>query len=173
MVGEIRDRDTAEISIKAALTGHLVLSTLHTNDAPNSVTRLLDMGVEPFLVSSSLHLVVAQRLVRKICVRCKRETDPPREALQELELHSWNGPLYAGTGCPECSHSGYRGRVAVYEVLPFGEQLKELVFERSSAAVIKKKARSLGMMTLRESGIAKVRAGLTTLEEVFRVTERD
>jgi type IV pilus assembly protein PilB len=173
MVGEIRDRDTAEISIKAALTGHLVLSTLHTNDAPNSVTRLLDMGVEPFLVSSSLHLVVAQRLVRRICSKCKREIEPPRESLQELEGGSWEGTLYGGTGCPECNYSGYRGRVAIYEVLPFGESLKELVFERASAAAIKSKACSLGMKTLRESGIVKVRSGLTTLEEVFRVTERD
>jgi type IV pilus assembly protein PilB len=173
MVGEIRDRDTAEISIKAALTGHLVLSTLHTNDAPNSVTRLLDMGVEPFLVSSSLHLVVAQRLVRRICSKCKREIEPPRESLRDLEGGSWEGTLYGGTGCPECNYSGYRGRVAIYEVLPFGESLKELVFERASAAVIKKKACSLGMKTLRASGIVKVRSGLTTLEEVFRVTERD
>ncbi|MBI5584843.1 MAG: type IV-A pilus assembly ATPase PilB [Deltaproteobacteria bacterium] len=173
MVGEIRDRDTAEISIKAALTGHLVLSTLHTNDAPNSVTRLLDMGVEPFLVSSSLHLVVAQRLVRKICSKCKREIDPPRELLPDFGLDAWNGTLFAGTGCPDCNFSGYRGRVAIYEVLPFGDPLKELVFERASAAAIKKKARSLGMKTLRESGIAKVSSGLTTLEEVIRVTERD
>ncbi|MCU0579852.1 MAG: type IV-A pilus assembly ATPase PilB, partial [Desulfobacterota bacterium] len=173
MVGEIRDRDTAEISIKAALTGHLVLSTLHTNDAPNTVTRLLDMGVEPFLVSSSLHLVVAQRLVRKICSKCKREIDLPLENLQEFETGSWEGALYGGAGCPECNFSGYRGRVAIYEVLPFGEALKELVFERASAAAIKKKACALGMKTLRESGIAKVRSGITTLEEVFRVTERD
>jgi type IV pilus assembly protein PilB len=173
MVGEIRDRDTAEISIKAALTGHLVLSTLHTNDAPNTVTRLLDMGVEPFLVSSSLHLVVAQRLVRKICSKCKREIDLPLENLQEFETGSWEGTLYAGAGCPECNFSGFRGRVAIYEVLPFGESLKELVFERASAAAIKKEACALGMKTLRESGIAKVRSGITTLEEVFRVTERD
>jgi type IV pilus assembly protein PilB len=173
MVGEIRDRETAEISIKAALTGHLVLSTLHTNDAPNSVTRLLDMGVEPFLVSSSLHLVVAQRLVRKICSKCKREIEPPRELLQEFGLDSWKGTLFGGAGCPDCNFSGYRGRIAIYEVLPFGESLKELVFERASAAEIKKKARSLGMKTLRESGIAKVGSGHTTLEEVIRVTERD
>ena len=173
MVGEIRDRETAEISIKAALTGHLVLSTLHTNDAPNTVTRLLDMGVEPFLVASSLQMVVAQRLLRKICARCKQETDAPRELLQEFGLDSWTGTLCKGVGCPECNSSGYRGRTGVFEVLAFSEPLKELIFERASPNEIRKKARTCGMMTLRESGLAKVRSGITTLEEVIRVTEKD
>jgi type IV pilus assembly protein PilB len=173
MVGEIRDRETAEIAIKAALTGHLVLSTLHTNDAPNTVTRLLDMGVEPFLVASSLNLVVAQRLIRTICSKCKQRVEAPSELFREFGLDPASVALYGGAGCPECNFSGYRGRLAIYEVLPFRDALKELIFERSSAAEIRKKARTLGMMTLRETGINKVIAGVTTLEEVLRITERE
>ena len=173
MVGEIRDRETAEIAIKAALTGHLVLSTLHTNDAPNTVTRLLDMGVEPFLVASSLNLVVAQRLIRTICPKCKQRLDPPEELFREFDLDPATVVLFGGAGCSECNFSGYRGRIAIYEVLPFRDALKELVFERASAAEIRKKARTLGMMTLRETGINKVIAGVTTLEEVLRITERE
>jgi type IV pilus assembly protein PilB len=173
MVGEIRDRETAEIAIKAALTGHLVLSTLHTNDAPNTVTRLLDMGVEPFLVASSLNLVVAQRLIRTICPKCKQRIEAPGELLREFALDPATVVLFGGSGCPECNFSGYRGRIAIYEVLPFRDPLKELIFERSSAAEIRKKARTLGMMTLRETGINKVIAGVTTLEEVLRITERE
>jgi len=173
MVGEIRDRETAEIAIKAALTGHLVLSTLHTNDAPNTVTRLLDMGVEPFLVASSLNLVVAQRLIRTICPKCKQRMEAPGELFREFDLDPATVVLFGGAGCPECNFSGYRGRIAIYEVLPFREALKELIFERSSAAEIRKKARTLGMMTLRETGINKVIAGVTTLEEVLRITERE
>ncbi len=173
MVGEIRDRDTAEIAIKAALTGHLVLSTLHTNDAPNTVTRLLDMGVEPFLVASSLNLVVAQRLIRTICPKCKQRLDPPEELFREFDLDPATVVLFGGAGCSECNFSGYRGRIAIYEVLPFRDALKELIFERASAAEIRKKARTLGMMTLRETGINKVIAGVTTLEEVLRITERE
>ena len=173
MVGEIRDRETAEIAIKAALTGHLVLSTLHTNDAPNTVTRLLDMGVEPFLVASSLNLVVAQRLIRTICPKCKQRMEAPRELFREFDLDPVTVVLFGGAGCPECNFSGYRGRIAIYEVLPFRDALKELIFERASAAEIRKKARTLGMMTLRETGINKVIAGVTTLEEVLRITERE
>jgi type IV pilus assembly protein PilB len=173
MVGEIRDRETAEIAIKAALTGHLVLSTLHTNDAPNAVTRLLDMGVEPFLVASSLNLVVAQRLIRTICTKCKQRVEAPGELYREFDLDPATVVLFEGAGCPECNFSGYRGRIAIYEVLPFRDALKELIFERSSAAEIRKKARTLGMMTLRETGINKVIAGVTTLEEVLRITERE
>jgi type IV pilus assembly protein PilB len=173
MVGEIRDRETAEIAIKAALTGHLVLSTLHTNDAPNTVTRLLDMGVEPFLVASSLNLVVAQRLIRTICPKCKGRVEAPAELFREFDLDPAAVALYGGAGCPECNFSGYRGRIAIYEVLPFRDALKELIFERCSAADIRKKARTLGMMTLRETGINKAVAGVTTLEEVLRITERE
>jgi type IV pilus assembly protein PilB len=173
MVGEIRDRETAEIAIKAALTGHLVLSTLHTNDAPNAVTRLLDMGVEPFLVASSLSLVVAQRLIRTICPKCKQRMEAPRELFREFDLDPASVVLFGGAGCPECNFSGYRGRIAIYEVLPFRDALKELIFERVSAAEIGKKARTLGMMTLRETGLNKVISGVTTLEEVLRITERE
>jgi type IV pilus assembly protein PilB len=173
MVGEIRDKDTAEIAIKAALTGHLVLSTLHTNDAPNTVTRLLDMGVEPFLVASSLNLVVAQRLVRKLCPNCKKRVESSSDLLKEYNLTPADHNLAEPVGCPVCNFSGYKGRVALYEVLPFFEQLKELIFERASAADIKKVARSEGMKTLRESGITKVLEGITTLEEVIRVTNKD
>ncbi len=173
MVGEIRDRETAEIAIKAALTGHLVLSTLHTNDAPNAVTRLLDMGVEPFLVASSLNLVVAQRLIRTICPKCKQRMETPKELFREFDLDPATVVLFGGAGCPDCNFSGYRGRIAIYEVLPFREALKELIFERASAAEIGKKARTLGMMTLRETGLNKVISGVTTLEEVLRITERE
>jgi type IV pilus assembly protein PilB len=173
MVGEIRDRETAEIAIKAALTGHLVLSTLHTNDAPNTVTRLLDMGVEPFLVASSLNLVVAQRLIRTICSKCKRPMEASPELFRQFDLEPGKVVLFGGAGCPDCNFSGYRGRIAIYEVLPFRDALKELVFERASAAEIRKTARSLGMMTLRETGINKAIAGVTTLEEVLRITERE
>ena len=173
MVGEIRDRETAEISIKAALTGHLVLSTLHTNDAPASVTRLLDMGIEPFLVASSLNMVVAQRLVRKICLECKTKADTHTDLLKEFNLDPQGHELWAGKGCPACNFSGYRGRIAIFEVLPFLEKLKALVFERASAAEIRKVGRALGMKTLRESGLQKALAGMTTLEEIVRVTEKE
>jgi type IV pilus assembly protein PilB len=173
MVGEIRDRDTAEISIKAALTGHLVLSTLHTNDASNTVTRLLDMGIEPFLVSSSLNLVVAQRLVRKLCPHCKKKVVTTTDLLREFNLDPSVHTLSETGGCSSCNFSGYKGRIAIYEVMPFFEKLKELIFERASAAEIKKIARLEGMKTLRESGITKVLEGVTTLEEVIRVTDKD
>jgi type IV pilus assembly protein PilB len=173
MVGEIRDRETAEISIKAALTGHLVLSTLHTNDASNTVTRLLDMGIEPFLVASSLNLVVAQRLVRKLCPNCKKKVEKSTDLLREFSLDPEVLTLSETVGCPSCNFSGYKGRIAIYEVLPIFEKLKELIFERASPAAIKKVARLEGMKTLRESGITKVLEGVTTLEEVIRVTDKD
>lgn len=173
MVGEIRDKETAEISIKAALTGHLVLSTLHTNDAPNTVTRLLDMGIEPFLVASSLNLIVAQRLVRKLCPACKKRVEISTDLMKEFDLDPHRHSLWEPVGCPTCNFSGYKGRVAIYEVLPLYEKLKDLIFERASAAEIKRVARAEGMKTLRESGLTKVMEGITTLEEVIRVTERD
>jgi type IV pilus assembly protein PilB len=173
MVGEIRDKDTAEISIKAALTGHLVLSTLHTNDAANTVTRLLDMGTEPFLVASSINLVVAQRLVRKLCPNCKKAVETTTDLMHEFHLDPKIQALWEPTGCPACNFSGYKGRIAIYEVLPFYNQLKELIFERTSAAEIKRTARLQGMKTLRESGLTKVLEGVTTLEEVVRVTDKD
>jgi type IV pilus assembly protein PilB len=176
MVGEIRDFETAEIGIKAALTGHLVLSTLHTNDAPSTIHRMLNMGVEPFLVSSSVNLILAQRLVRKICSDCKETQELNPQALVEIgmspeEAESTVG--YKGAGCEKCSDTGYKGRIAIYEVMPFGEDLKELILEGGSSGELKRAAREGGMKTLRESGLTKIREGITTLEEVMRVTAAD
>ena len=176
MVGEVRDFETAEIAIKAALTGHLVLSTLHTNDAPSTINRLLNMGVEPFLVSSSLNLILAQRLARVICPRCKTEMQYPQEALLEVgfapdEIDDLQ--FFHGAGCDECSMTGFRGRIALYEVLPMREEIREAVLVGASALEIKRKAISLGMKTLRQSGLGKVREGATTIEEVVRVTVSD
>jgi type IV pilus assembly protein PilB len=173
MVGEIRDKETAEISIKAALTGHLVLSTLHTNDAASSVTRLLDMGMEPFLVASSVIMVVAQRLVRKLCQNCKKEVRVTPEWIHEYHLDPSASTIWEPVGCPVCNFSGFKGRMAIYEVLPFFEELKERIFERTSAIEIKRMARRQGMKTLRESGVSKVLEGVTSFKEVLRVTDKD
>lgn len=176
MVGEIRDFETAEIAVKAALTGHLVLSTLHTNDAPSTITRLLNMGIEPFLVSSSVILILAQRLCRKICPNCKTEEHVPPQALiklgfKEEEAHTIK--VYKGKGCPACNNKGYKGRIALYEVMPIKEELKELILEGASAGELKKAAIKLGMKTLRMSGLTKIKEGITTIEEVLRVTFGD
>jgi type IV pilus assembly protein PilB len=173
LVGEIRDLETAEIAVKAALTGHLVLSTLHTNDAPSTIGRLLDMGVEPFLVSSSLIVTVAQRLVRTICQDCKEPVDIPADALVELgvpEAEADDFTCYKGKGCSKCSNIGYRGRLSLYEVMPTTEEIQELVLRRAAANEIKRVAIQEGMKTLRMSGIAKIKQGITTIEEVLRVT---
>jgi len=177
MVGEIRDFETAEIAVKAALTGHLVLSTLHTNDAPSTVSRLLNMGVEPFLVTASLNLVLAQRLARKICEACKAEIPfDTKAALQggfsEAEVKQ-GFRMMKGSGCRECNNTGYRGRVALYEVMPFTDRLKELVLQGSSTAELKTEMIRLGISTLRMAGLAKVKLGVTTTEEVVRVTAAD
>ena len=176
MVGEVRDFETAEISIKAALTGHMVLSTLHTNDAPSTVNRLLNMGVEPFLVSSSVNLILAQRLSRQICADCKEELEIPKETLLDLgvpdeEVGSYK--CHHGNGCPTCSQTGYKGRIALYEVMPLYEELKELVLVGASSTEIKREAMRLGMLTLRQSGINKLKAGITTVEEVVRCSVKD
>jgi len=176
MVGEVRDFETAEIGIKAALTGHLVLSTLHTNDAPSTINRLLNMGVEPFLVASSVNLVLAQRLARLICNGCKQPVEVHPQALIELGIPREEAPgvtCFHGAGCPQCSGTGYRGRVALYEVMPMSEELREMVLGGASATDIKKTAITLGMMTLRQSGLLKLRQGQTTIEEVIRVTMAD
>ena len=170
LVGEIRDMETADIAIKAALTGHLVFSTLHTNDAPSTVTRLIDMGVEPFLVASSLNLVVAQRLVRKVCPSCRKEYKPPLSLLERLGLDGDGGVFYKGEGCPACNETGYKGRMALYEVMPISKEIRALVVERVTADRIRSVALEEGMKTLREVGIEKAREGITTLEEVMRVT---
>jgi len=176
MVGEIRDFETAEISVKAALTGHLVLSTLHTNDAPSTVSRLLNMGIEPFLVSASVILIVAQRLVRKVCTECKVEENVPVPALIQLGFSEEEAPsikAYKGKGCSVCNGSGYKGRVALYEVMPLKEELKEMILEGASADELKKTAVRIGMKTLRSSGLVKIKAGVTTIEEVLKITFGD
>ena len=176
MVGEIRDYETAEISVKAALTGHLVLSTLHTNDAPSTVTRLLNMGIEPFLVSSSLNLVVAQRLARRVCIKCMEEIKIPPKALVDAgmkpERIRFAKPA-KGKGCEECSGTGFRGRVALYEVMPIKEEIKDLILRGGSALDLQREAIRLGMKTLRQAGLSKLEEGVTTLEEVLRVTAPD
>ena len=176
MVGEIRDFETAEIAVKAALTGHMVLSTLHTNDAPQTVNRLLNMGVEPFLVASSVNLIVAQRLARRICPSCNREIEPPAEALRDLgvkmeEIGAF--PVYEGTGCGQCSNTGFKGRVALYEVMPISDEIKELILAGASAMELKREAIRLGMDTLRMAGVNKLKEGVTTVNEVARVTMAD
>ncbi len=176
MVGEIRDFETAEIAVKAALTGHMVLSTLHTNDAPATIFRLLNMGVEPFLITASVNLVLAQRLARKICADCKAPTQVEEQALRDLgfnEEQIKGGKLMKGAGCRTCNNSGYKGRVALYEVMRFNDVLKEMVLGGSSAAELKMAAIKNGMATLRMSGIQKVLAGVTTTEEILRVTMAD
>ena len=176
MVGEIRDFETAEISVKAALTGHLVLSTLHTNDAPSTVSRLLNMGIEPFLVSASVILIVAQRLVRTICTECKAEEDIPLPALIQLgfsEEEAQSVKAYKGKGCSVCGGTGYKGRIALYEVMTLREELKEMILEGASADELKKTAVRLGMKTLRASGLTKIKTGVTTIEEVLKITFGD
>ncbi len=174
MVGEIRDVETAEIAIRAALTGHLVLSTLHTNDAPSSMTRLLDMGIEPFLVSSSVILVVAQRLVRTLCPHCKEPMEVQPEVMLELGLKEEDLKdgfrFYRAKGCPKCDNRGYRGRTAIFEIMEVDDQIRELVLRRAPSTEIKRVALLKGMRTLRESGLLKAKKGLTTVEEVLRVT---
>ena len=173
LVGEIRDFETAEIAVKAALTGHLVLSTLHTNDAPSTVNRLLNMGIEPFLISSSVILILAQRLVRKICPECKTPVTLPEQAFIDLGVKPeefQNIPLYKGTGCKNCSNTGFKGRIAIYEVMPLNENLKELILKGASSTDLKKEAIRSDMSTLRNSAINKMKQGLTTVEEVLRIT---
>jgi len=175
MVGEIRDFETAEIAVKAALTGHLVLSTLHTNDAPATISRMLNMGVEPFLITASVNLVLAQRLARKICADCKAPTTIDPEILREVGLtdEQMKAQLYKGAGCNTCNGSGYKGRVALYEVMRFNDSLKEMVLQGASAAELKQGAIRSGMCTLRMSGIKKVCDGVTTTDEIVRVTMAD
>jgi type IV pilus assembly protein PilB len=173
LVGEIRDFETAEIAIKAALTGHLVLSTLHTNDAPSTVNRLMNMGIEPFLVASSVLLIVAQRLIRKICSECKEEYRVPLEALIDIgfsEDEARDVTIFKGRGCPLCGNTGYKGRVGLFEVLEVSDNIRELILVGASAIEIRRKAVEEGMIALRASGLEKLKVGLTTIEEVLRET---
>ena len=173
LVGEIRDFETAEIAIKAALTGHLVLSTLHTNDAPSTISRLVNMGIEPFLVATSVNLIQAQRLIRRICKDCKEETHVVPEALVEIgfsEEEAKTLKVYKGRGCDTCLGTGFKGRVGLYEVMEVTDELRELIIIGASAIELRKKAMELGMITLRGSGLAKLREGITTIEEVVKET---
>jgi len=173
LVGEIRDFETAEIAVKAALTGHLVLSTLHTNDAPSTISRLMNMGIEPFLVATSVNLICAQRLVRRICVGCKEPLQIQASALTEAGYtaeEATKTTVQHGKGCATCNNTGYKGRVGLYEVMEINDELRELILVGASALEIKKKALEQGMITLRRSGLQKVAAGLTTMEEVLRET---
>ena len=173
LVGEIRDFETAEIGVKAALTGHLVLSTLHTNDAPSTISRLMNMGIEPFLVATSVNLICAQRLVRRICTNCKEELELPEQALVDAGYtpeESKTTKVYHGKGCSNCGKRGYKGRTGLYEVMEINDELRELILVGASALELKKKAIDQGMITLRRSGLIKAANGLTTLEEVIRET---
>jgi len=172
MIGEIRDQETAEIAIRSALTGHLVFSTLHTNDAPGAIARLIDMGLEPFLVESSLIAVLAQRLVRRICPNCKTEIQIEEEALKKLNPPDFIdlSKVYRGSGCAECNYSGYRKRSAIHELLVADETIRRQIITGASTEDIRKKARENGMLTLKEDGLLKVSQGITTIEEVLRVT---
>ena len=173
LVGEIRDFETAEIAIKAALTGHLVLSTLHTNDAPSTISRLMNMGIEPFLVATSVNLIQAQRLIRRICKDCKMEHPMPEEALIEIGFKPEEVKqvkTYKGRGCQTCNNTGYKGRVGLYETMEVTDDIRELILIGASALELRKKAIDDGMITLRESGLQKIRNGVTTIEEVVRET---
>ncbi len=175
MVGEVRDRETAGMAIQSSLTGHLVFSTLHTNDAAGAVSRLLDFGVEPYLVSSSLICVLAQRLVRKICPDCRQAYEPPAHELREVGVASpgKNTVFYMGAGCSKCFETGYRGRTGIYELMTVTEEIREMIYRRETAGTIKKKAIEQGMQTLRMDGARKVVSGVTTIAEVLRVTQAD
>jgi type IV pilus assembly protein PilB len=173
LVGEIRDYETAEIAVKAALTGHLVLSTLHTNDAPSTVSRMVNMGIEPFLVGTAVNLIQAQRLVRRVCSKCKMDADVPRQTLIDIgfppdvvnEIR-----VLKGKGCATCNGTGYKGRVGLYEVMEITEGIRDLIMVGATAIEIKRKALDEGMLTLRQSGLEKIKNGVTTAEEVLRET---
>ncbi len=176
MIGEIRDFETAEIAIKAALTGHLVLSTLHTNDAPATINRLLNMGIEPFLVASAVNLITAQRLARRVCIECSQREDIPVQALIDAGVSPDEASSYVcmrGTGCPACNNTGYKGRVGFYQVMPMREEIKELILNGANTAEIKRESIRIGIKTMRQSGLTKLKEGVTSFEEVLRVTVSD
>ena len=173
MVGETRDLETAQISIQASLTGHLVFSTLHTNDAPGAVTRLIDMGVEPFMISSSLEAVLAQRLIRKICTNCRTAYEPSEAVLAQLGLSPHeigDKNFYYGKGCDACNNTGYKGRKGIYELLDITDPVRELINQRAPTVVLRQKAIEMGMTTLRADGLRSIYDGETTIEEVLKYT---
>jgi type IV pilus assembly protein PilB len=175
MVGEIRDKETAQIAVESALTGHLVLSTLHTNNAPGALSRLTEMGVEPFLTASAVDCVVAQRLVRKLCEYCKEAYPATREMLERLNfpqraIEGWKDvSLHRAVGCAHCNHTGYKGRMGIYEIMPVSEAIERLIVERKSADEIMRVAGAEGMVTLRQDGLERVLEGRTSIEEISRV----
>ncbi|HXN07440.1 MAG TPA: ATPase, T2SS/T4P/T4SS family, partial [Nitrospiria bacterium] len=169
MVGEIRDKETAAIAVQAALTGHLVMSTLHTNDATSSIARLTDMGIEPFLMSSAILGILAQRLIRKVCVQCKETFSPPPEVIEEFHLPS-DASFVRGKGCPVCRQTGYKGRTGIYELLLLDDATRRLIISKTVSSEISTIAKQSGMENMRHHGLSKVLAGETTLEEVLRVT---
>jgi general secretion pathway protein E/type IV pilus assembly protein PilB len=176
MIGEIRDLETANIAVQAALTGHLVFSTLHTNDAPSAVTRIVDMGVKPFLVASAVKAIMAQRLIRKVCPKCRVPYMPTDYEMQVLKMNPdemKNATLVRGNGCNECSRTGYRGRMGIYEIFSVDDEVRRLIYEKVPSNVIRARARELGMRTLREDGVRKIMAGITTPEEVISITAGD
>src|SRR5436309_3657857 len=176
MIGEIRDLETANIAVQASLTGHLVFSTLHTNDAPSAVTRLIDMGVKPFLVASAVRAIMAQRLVRKICPKCKEPYTATEYEMRALDLDPTEvakTTLFKGRGCGDCSRTGYRGRTGIYEMFSVDEEVRGLIYERVPSNVLRTRARELGMKTLREDGVRKIMAGVSTPEEVISITQGD
>jgi type IV pilus assembly protein PilB len=173
MVGETRDKETAQISIQASLTGHLVFTTLHTNDAPGAITRLIDMGVEPFMISASLEGILAQRLIRKICPKCRTPYEPNEAVLSQLGLSPHDigdKNFYYGKGCEACNHTGYKGRKGIYELLDVTDPIRELINQRSPSVVLRQKAIELGMQTLRQDGLRSIYDGETTIEEVLKYT---
>ncbi len=169
MVGEVRDLETAQMCIRAALTGHLVLSTLHTNDAPTAVTRIMDIGIEPFLLVSALRLVVAQRLVRRLCENCKEKVKPDVR-YKDMDI---TGPVYEAKGCEECRFTGFKGRVGIFELLPINEEIRNMIYYRKSSDEIRKRAEAIGMRSLYQSGVERIKQGMTSLEEVIAVTVSD
>jgi len=176
MVGEIRDRETAEIAVQSALTGHMVFSTLHTNDAAGALTRLVEMGIEPFLAASSIVGILAQRLVRKICPHCREEVTPPAELLAEIADEGVlldSAHFYRGRGCAKCMNTGYRGRIGIYELMKIDDVIRELLLQDKDSTTIKQAAMRQGMQNLRAAGLTKALAGETTLEEILRVTQEE
>src|SRR5690606_32371001 len=172
MLGEGRDGATARIAVQASLTGHLVLSTLHTNDAPSSITRLINIGVEPYLISASVNGILAQRLVRKICQHCKQPHTPSDEVRKVLDRCEFgDGELFRGTGCDKCRQTGYSGRLGIYELLTMNDALRDMVTTNPDVNVLRRMCREAGLVTLRQDGWRKARLGLTTVDEVLRVTE--
>jgi type IV pilus assembly protein PilB len=173
LVGEIRDLETAQIAVQASLTGHLVFTTVHTNDAPSTILRLVDLGVESFLITATVEAIVAQRLVRRICDQCKEEYEPSDEELLELQLHREDvagRTFFRGKGCDSCNSSGYRGRLALFEIMEFDDSLRELILSQASTAVIRVEAQKRGMRSLRECGMLSIFDGQTTIDEVVRET---